>query len=246
MEGKGCSAMPSSCGTEQKKEGSCGSGQKKGDCGGGGKPSCIDTIVKGAFAGAIVMFIYISASWMLLPWHMKTMHAFKNEKAVAASLLQNAPENGIYVLPYTAGPDQKPAVDKPYAFVSVVAGGYDTAGKMKAQMLREFVLCLLASALLTCILKKQSCGCPVAFSMKIGVLVALAHNVPNALWFHFPHNYTLVGMADDVIAFTLAGAAISRLVLKCSKSGGACPGCGCNPCKCGSGGSCGTKTGGCG
>jgi hypothetical protein len=235
MDNKGSCSVTTSCSTDK----------KKGDC--APKKSCVDTMVKGAFAGGIVMFLYLMASWMLFPWHMSTMHAFKNEKVVAKAILDNVEGSGIYVLPYVKNPGDKPAVDKPFAFVSVKAGGFDCAKLMNMTMFREFVLCLFLATLLTCIMKKQSCGCPVGFAMKIGLFVAFAHNVPNLIWWQYPLNFSLISMVDDFVAVTLAGLAISKLALSSCAPKGVCGGCGCPPgqCKC-SGGSGGTTKPSCG
>lgn len=235
MENKGSCAIPVSCSTEQKKEGSCG----PKDC--GPKKGCCGKLIAGAFAGAIVAFLYLMASWTLLPWHMQALHGFKNEVAVGKAIQSGAPQSGVYILPLVTSPGQKPAIAKPFAFVSVFADGPGDLGKtMKAQLGREFVLCLLIAGLLTCLLKKQGAGCPVASSMKIGLIVALAHNVPNIIWWHFPLDFSLISAADDFLAVTLAGVVISKIVLGCSKKAGACSGCGCTDCKCKAGGSCGT------
>ena len=179
------------------------------------KPSCCGLMLKGAFAGGIIMFLYLMASWMLVPWHMDTMKTFKNEKVIAKSLLDNAPKSGVYVLPFRPNAETAPAVDKPFAFVAIKAEGFDCVKNMKATLSQEFLLCLVLAGLLTCLLKKQTCGCPVAFSLKTGLLVALVHNAPNLIWWHFPLNFTLVNAADDVIGITLAGLVISKLVLCC-------------------------------
>jgi len=73
----------------------------------------------------------------------------------------------------------------------------------------------VGSALLTKILKKRSAGgCPVAGSIIVGLLVGLFGSLPNVIWFHAPINDALVNIADAVIAITLAGAVISKCVLK--------------------------------
>lgn len=223
MENQGCCMVKpaaNSCSTEP---GSCG--PKKGCCG---------TLVKGAILGSIIMFLYFSASWMLLPWHKTTMMSFTNEKVVAMVLNKNAEKSGVYVLPsmpkapaapaatpagekaapVKAAAPTAPAVDKPFAFVSIFADGV-TEKDMNRALVKQFVLCLFGAFLLTCLLKKSSCcGCPILSSLKIGLLVAVFHYVPNMIWFHFPLNYSLVGMADDVLAFTLAGIIISKCFLK--------------------------------
>lgn len=201
-----------------------------------GKSKCCAKFLKGALIGGLVMFVFYAASWMVLPWHKNTLHTFKNSNAVASVLAANADKSGIYILSQSSQkiPNSKKTEEvasKPYAFVSVLSSGVD-AGRMKLSLTATLLLCLFNATLLTALLKKASCcgGCPILFSATVGLLIASASNLPGLVWYHFPLNFTLLGMADDVIAFTLAGAAISRFVLKtgtCStmkdqSSGGSC------------------------
>lgn len=200
------------------------------------KSKCYAKFLKGALIGGLVMFVYLAVSWMVLPWHKNTMQSFKNNNAVASVLAANADKSGIYILSQTQQkvPKSKKTVDapsKPYAFVSVLSSGVDT-GRMRASLTATLLLCLFNAALLTGLLKRGSCcgGCPIMFSASLGLLIGAAGHLPGLIWYHFPLNFTLLGMVDDVLAFTLAGAAISKLVLKtgsCSttpkgNSGGSC------------------------
>ena len=87
---------------------------------------------------------------------------------------------------------------------------------MRRLLVREFFLCLIGAALLTILLKKSagSSCCPVFFSMTTGLLIGSFHYIPNMIWYHFPFNYSMVGMADDFISMTLGGLAIATFVLK--------------------------------
>ena len=237
MENKGCCAekpADNTCSTE--KTGACGS---KGKC-------CPTTILKGALIGGIAMFLYFSASWMA-PWHKTDIMALGNERMAATLLANLAPQPGIYVLPKVVdiktGAVGPSAVAKPYAFISVFPDGIQS-DDFKREMVRDFLLCLFGAALLTKILKKRNQGCcPVAGSMAIGLLVAIFSYLPNMIWFHFPLHYSLVGMADDFIAITLAGAVIGKCVLKAGPcTMGKC----CDKSKCDDKkGDCGDKTGSC-
>jgi hypothetical protein len=232
MDNKGCCAMPASCETGDKSE------TKKGGC--GPKKGCCGAMIKGALVGGVVAFLYIVASWMFIPLHATSMNGFKDEAAVAKVILDNAPKSGVYALPYVADPTkQVSSLEKPFAFVSVLTDGFDMKANMYKQMGETFFLYFFVAALLTGLLKKQTCGCPVAFSLAVGVLIALVANVPGMIWWHFPLNFTLINMADNVIATTLAGLAISKVVLRCGA--GACQGCGNKSCTCKKGGGCGTE-----
>ena len=182
---------------------------------------CYITLFKGALVGGLMMFLYFSASWMLLPWHKNTLMSFKNEKAVAATIAGNVNKSGIYVLPNMKTVKEE---TKPFAFVAVSVKGVD-AKTMKAQLYKQLIFCLFAGLLLTKLLKK-SCGggcCPVMFSVLLGLMLASFHHLPNMVWYQFPWKYTLVGMLDDILATTLAGIFIAKIVLgidigmKCKK-----------------------------
>ena len=157
MENKGCCA-------EKPADNTC-STEKPGPC---GPSKCCGVILKGAFFGGVVMFIYFSASWTLLPWHKDALAGFIN------------------------------------------------AGTMVSMLGKAFLLCLFGAALLTKLLKKCAlCGCcPVLFSMIVALLVASFSYLPNMIWHNMPLNIALQGMLDSFLAFTLAGLAIAKLVLK--------------------------------
>ncbi len=136
-----------SCSTE--KTGSCG--EKTGGCGdnkmgacGGKSQCCPGTIIAGAVVGGIVMFIWFSLSWMVLPWH-HDVKSFTSDQETANLLSHVAPQSGVYLLPKMG---DKPSDIKPFAFVSVFDKGVG-ADDMKKSMIKDFLLCLFGAALLT-------------------------------------------------------------------------------------------------
>lgn len=198
------------------KNGSCGG--QKGSCGGKqGEGSCCGKIIKAAVIGAIAMFAYMWVSWSMLPWHTATMKFFKDEAAVTKVLKDNTDGSGIYVMPQALmGKEVVDTTQTPFMFASVEVDGVDMSKYMYC-MLKGFAMCLVVAGTLACLLKNVcacNCKCPVAFSMKVAFLVAVMHNVTSWNWWHFADSFTLVGMADDFIAITLAGWAMSKFVWK--------------------------------
>ena len=214
------------------KEGSCSTPAEEGSCStgakGDGKPGCCGKVLAGALAGGIVTFAWLSLSWMALPWHKESLLSFKDEKAVAAVISENISGDGVYVIPFTNMGKEEQKTQKPFAFVSARADGIDIKSAMSASMGKDFLLCLVLAGLLSCFLSKKGPGCPMALSMQLGLLAGLSASMPNYIWFHFPLGYALTGLADVVIAFTLAGFVLSKFVFR-TKSG------------CGMKTSCGTK-----
>lgn len=212
-----------SCGTNT---GSCSTTPMAGAGGASGTTSggkCCGKIIIASILGGIVMFAWISVSWMALPWHKDHMRAFKDEKAVASSMTKNISGSGIYIMPNTNMGKDKQKIGKPYAFVVVKEDGLDVAKAMPVAMGKDLVLCIFLAGLLGCLLRKTAgCGCPVAMSAKVGLVAGLAAYVPNRIWFHFPLDFTIIGVVETVVAFVLAGFVIAKFVLKqkigCSKS----------------------------
>jgi len=207
MDNQGCCKPDNSCSTTG--GGSCG---PSGGC-------CWSTLIKGAIVGGIVLFAWCWISWTMLPWHKTTMMSFANEKAVATVLGKEAEKSGIYVLPKMS--DTATEAVKPYAFVSVVKDGIDWKTAKNPAMIKKGIVCLIVAFFLTCLLKKTSSGCcTIKAAGKVGVIAALLAHAPNMIWFGFPLEYSLVGMADTLISVTLAGFFISKFVLgsgSCSK-----------------------------
>lgn len=185
-----------------------------------GITQCYATLLKGALVGGIMMFAVFMVSWTLLPWHKASIGSFAKESAVTSALTANGAKPGVYVVPKlapiaTRAPDKAP---KFFAFVSVGKQGFDSDG-MAGAMFKQLLLCLFGAAMLTKFLKKSAGACcPISCSMKMGLLIACFGYLPNMFWFQFPLGFSVIGMLDVIVAFTLAGAAISKIVLgECSK-----------------------------
>lgn len=181
------------------KDNSCSTTGKQAGMGG-----CWMTLLKGMLLGGFILFAYFSISWALIPAHKSTLVTYTSTTTVEAPSVSKAVKNfGKEVK--AAMSDETTVVETPMA-------------KPMAGML---LLCLFGGLALTKMLKKI-CGCPVGFSLATGLLVGTFGYLPALIWFAAPLNFTLMGIADDAIAFTLAGWAISKIVLKCSDDKTAC------------------------
>ena len=168
-------------------------------------------VIKAAILGGIVLFVWSMVSWMALPWHMKTMHAFKDECAVSCVLKDNVDYKGVYCLPsHFEGKESGQLT----AFVSVVPN--PAPMNMKKMMVLAFGIQLIAAFLGAWLLSKTT-GLGylgrTAFAAVIGLLVGLEGHLSYWNWFGFSARYTAVMVADLLIAWTLAGA-VMALVIK--------------------------------
>ena len=200
MENKGCTASMKSCSTE-KKEAVDGKSCASGD-------SCFLKIFFGALLGGIVMFIYFAASWVVYPWHKTALLSFTDNRAHAYPLSDNS---NIADLLVNRGVTHDVS---PFIFDSVFRGGLNFDNLTPAVYI-QFLFCMAAAAILTCLLKKSSAHRPTYFAMAAGMLVGIVHYIPDMIWYHFPLDYTVVGIGDDFLSITLAGIVISKCVLRC-------------------------------
>ena len=159
---------------------------------------------------AAVLFVWGYLSWAVLPWHMSVAHQFTDESSVIQALKENAPEAGIYYLPF-AEEDYKPGV--PAAFVNVLPDGYDMnmGKKMSIGFIGQMVAAFLALMLLR---RTTNLGYweRVGFVALVGLTVAFISHFPYWNWFEFSGPYILVILIDSVIAWTLAGLVMAKFV----------------------------------
>ncbi len=140
---------------------------------------------------------------------MSVAHAFTDESPVTQALKENAPEAGIYYLPF-AEEDHKPGV--PAAFINVAPDGYDMnmGKKMGIGFLGQ-----VAAAFLVLLLLQRTKNLRywerVGFVALVGLTIAFASHFPYWNWFEFSGSYFLVILLDSVIAWTLAGLVMARV-----------------------------------
>ena len=184
------------------------------------------SLVLGALLGGLVAFAWSFVSWMVLPWHNPGMISFGNETAVARVLMDNATTSGMYILPgVPAGYAKMQGAEKKAAeeameqraktmpfFYGVVLRRADF--DMGKQMAVSVVFDILAALLVTMLVMRTG-GMTYAGRVMFIVTVALAAAVmcvlPNWVWWHYPTTVVVVGMADVVIAWLLAGLVIAKV-----------------------------------
>ena len=183
------------------------------------------TLIKCAFVGGIIVFIWGMASWMVLPWHKMAMNKFTNEQKVAEVIRENAHVDGIYILPnkykIAGSPEEKQkqtAQDNemlekgPVMFSSICLQGIDGRG------IRPFIISIIinfvAAYVITWMLmqtKAMSYRKSVGFITLVGVLAALLGDLPQWNWMGVAGNYIFICIFDHVIGWFLGGLAIAKI-----------------------------------
>ena len=161
---------------------------------------------------AIILLAWGSVSWMILPWHRMVANEFTNESEVAEAIRANAPEAGIYWLPF-AHKDHK--AGETAAFVNALPQGYGPG--MAKQFFTQFIGNLISALIVVCLLSQTAYlgyWGRVGFVTLVGVAIGFAGHFAYWNWFGFPTPHLIVTVTDSVVAWLLAGLAMAKLVAR--------------------------------
>jgi len=158
--------------------------------------------------GGVVLFLWGFFSWAVMPWHYTVANEFSSEQAVAQVLKENAPNAGVYYLPFA---EQGKKAGETSAFVNVLPNGPEM--NMGKQMGKALLGQMLAAFLVLLLLRSTS-GLGyiqrVGFVALVGLTVGFVSHFPYWNWFGFSSAYVLVTIVDSLIAWTLAGLVLAR------------------------------------
>lgn len=164
---------------------------------------------KSALLGGLTVFVWTAVSWMVLPWHARTLHAFDHDVDVIRMLDFGAGNSGIYI--YPAGAAHKMAPGEPTAFVSYSKSGMRPMGTAMAFAFGEQCL----GALILAWLLRQTTGLrygqKVLFAASYGLAIGLLGNAPYWIWWAFPTDYTGIAIAESLMGWTLAGLVLGKV-----------------------------------
>lgn len=169
----------------------------------------VKPLIKGALLGGILLFIWGSLSWTVLPWHKATMHRFSDEAAVASALRANAPRSGVFVYPTPDTPEAQ-AQAGPMVFLAFCTHG---PGSMAQPLILNFLLQVLVAGLVTALLLKTR---GLTFWGRVGFVTLAAFTagvvcfLPPWIWFRFAADYTLVMLADLTFSGFLLGLVLAK------------------------------------
>ena len=162
-------------------------------------------LILGAVLGGLVIFAWGTVSWMLLPWHGKTLQPFTNEKAVAVTIRANAPRAGVYMMPHEHNASGGPGM---LAVIRVKGQAMHPA-----YLIRGLLIDMAGALLLTWLLiwVGGTFQQKVQLAVIVGLLAAVWVKLPDWNWWGFSAGYTLLGMLDYVVSAALAGLAIAKI-----------------------------------
>jgi len=185
------------------------------------------TLLQSGLIGGLIVFLWGAVSWMVLPYHAKTLHHFQDEATVQNVLTPNMLASGVYVLPHPepenaklpdplarqmAGQRQHLRESGPFMFVVYQPTG---TGPMLLLMARDLALKILSAILVTWLLLQVgdvSYRRRVFFVMVVVMTGSILFSLGQWNWWAFPEDYVLLEILDGLAGWFLAGLVMAKIV----------------------------------
>jgi hypothetical protein len=186
-------------------------------------------ILLAALLGAVAMFTWEFVAHMFTPLGEAGISYLPNEGPVSAALASAIGDrHGLYMFPTGGLTKESSSQEKqqgmerimeemktnPSGLVLYKPAGttFNFARSLGIQFATDFVKAFLAVWLLARTRLATFSG-RVGFIVVVGVLAAIATNIPLCNWYGFPGEYTLANVVMEILGFFFAGLAIA-LVFK--------------------------------
>lgn len=179
----------------------------------------LKTMILGGILGGIILFIWSSISWMMLPWHAASLNKFNNENVVAQAITSNVAKSGIYIFPSMCKDKSANANMSKGPFVFAAVHVEDNP-PMWTMMIKYLIIQIIAAFFVTYLAAKAK-GSSYLGRVWLVILFALAAGITCHLsywnWFGFPTNYSLVSILDLLIGWFLAGLVIAGVTSRITR-----------------------------
>jgi hypothetical protein len=167
----------------------------------------------GGLLGGLVMYVWVSISWMALPFHNASLLKFKDEAAVTAVIAANISGPGVYNLPKGHGEaEMKQWQTGPTAIAAIRTGGNPS---MVPHLAIQLIGTLVAGLLIAWMLSHTSglsYWCKVGFVVAVGVVSGILVLIPEWNWFGFSTAYIGAQFLDLIVGWFLGGLVLAKFV----------------------------------
>jgi hypothetical protein len=180
-----------------------------------------------AFVGAVAIFVWLMVAHMFTPLGMAGMDYLPKEDAVSGALASSiGAVPGMYMFPTGGLTKQSSAAEeqkgmerimeemktKPSGLLIYKPAGttFDFGKTLGIEFLTDLAIALVAVLLLAQTRIATYAG-RVGFVVLLGVLAAIAANVPHWNWYGFTGTYALANMFTGIVAMFLAGLVIAAI-----------------------------------
>ena len=181
-----------------------------------------------AVVGGIVLFVWASISWTVIPWHMP--YGIPGQDGVAQALLETGAGSGIYWLPSTdrathamLSPEERKEAENasmeqsregPAAVILYKPSG---VRPYWITMVIGFVLEVLVAAVAAFLLSMAAPALPgfmkrVGFVVLLSVFMIFGANLMNWNYMLYPFRFTLEMALDGLVAALLLGIVLAIII----------------------------------
>jgi len=178
----------------------------------------VRTLIAGALGG-LVVFIWLSISWMALPFHGESLNGIQHNAQLDAMLIQLGAKDGLNYYPSYEGMElqEYSALAKSVPNIGIMSyhrDGFDMDNPMA--YIRGLLGCIIAGILVATLLGVLPAGSSMAgrilFCTLFGAAAFFCTQWVSGGFFHFPMRHTMLELMDGVISWTLAGVVMAFIL----------------------------------
>lgn len=162
-----------------------------------------------AVVGGVILSLWGAFSWRVLPWHQGNVKSFTDEQVVMSALEENAPESGLYLMPYC----KQDRVEGSLLMFGFVQPQWHKRSEGLAQFI-NFLMHAIAVYIVAWMfvhVKPLTYWEKVGFTTIVGLFAAAVIVLPYWNFLEYPFRFVVVSVLDITIGWFLAGLAIAKI-----------------------------------
>jgi hypothetical protein len=166
-------------------------------------------LIKASIIAGILMHVWVTVSWMVLPLHKMTIKSFKDDPQIQLEILKNISSNkkAIYALPAMHSGKAGPG---PSAFIALSPKGQKFSWtKIAFDIFNNTITAFLVGFLLM-FSGIQGFKNKVFFTTIIALIVASMSTLPMINWWGFALGYAAVEILDLAIISLILGFVLAK------------------------------------
>jgi hypothetical protein len=184
-------------------------------------------VILAGIAGGAALFVWGVVAWMLLPIHRTSMRTLPDEQRVVDALVGSGTSRGLYVVPAYPQASAGGAVDTgaeeewqrkasqgPLAVVVFEPAGHPPS-RLFRRMIEGLLVCVVAAMFSAWALSRVRVGTyagRAAFALGFGLVAWMLGPATEWIWLHYPTDYVLAALVDDLCGWAIVGAVQAGIV----------------------------------
>ncbi|OJJ23434.1 hypothetical protein BKI52_03475 [marine bacterium AO1-C] len=172
-------------------------------------------IIVSILIGTLILFAWNVISWMVLPFHSKTLQTIPKEIVDQGKVQEKLLKSGVYHYPGLPKDNSETSMTAirqqlkkgPRITLMVYKKGPTKLFDKSLFFMNILLNCFIVITLIFMIskLNKHTIKSILTTTLTMGLLIGLMSDLPQMNWYLFPLDYTLVNVIDHLVAFMLLG-----------------------------------------